>query len=87
MPIYLYKCLKCNERWEDHLSVSQIDEPLSQECVYCGVKHNIVRVPTMANLAAAEMNEKAKMDPIVRQRLEKIKNRADIEPSTSKIDF
>lgn len=96
MPTYVYQCTKCKEKWEEIHPVSDIDLPLSEPCISCDAQGDlgtnvIVRVPTFANLAKAtggmKQLSKGKMDPEVKSRIEAIKNRSDIAPETSKIDF
>ena len=96
MPTYQYRCTECGFKWEEVLRVKDIDEPLINSCISCDAKgdiasNTIVRVPTMANLGKAQSDlkgvSKQKMDPTVRDRIELIKNRKDVAPETSKIDW
>ena len=44
-PMYEYECRSCKHRFTEILPLSKIDDPLSEDCVYCGNCH-IERVPT-----------------------------------------
>ncbi len=91
MPTYNFKCKKCGEEWEQILTIKDIDVPLNVPCSHCDTIGNIVRLisPVALGQKQADLKglSKRNMDPIVRERLEKIKNRSDISKETSKIDF
>jgi putative FmdB family regulatory protein len=50
MPIYEYECRTCETRFEKLLSMSKMNEPLTEGCPNCGVKlgDNIVQCFTCA---------------------------------------
>mgnify|MGYP001326710433 FL=1 len=39
MPIYEYKCEKCEHAFEEYLSISNRDKPIEEPCPECGEKH------------------------------------------------
>tara|TARA_R110002020_G_scaffold308322_2_gene524035 strand:- start:1058 stop:1351 length:294 start_codon:yes stop_codon:yes gene_type:complete len=42
MPMYDYKCEKCNEFWEEHLSMSNNKKPCGEKCPHCGEKNSVI---------------------------------------------
>lgn len=95
MPTYTYKCYTakkgCDHKWDEQLSINDRNNPLDGHCPKCGKKDTIIRMITATSIAgtqnAAGRFDAGKMDPVVREKLEAIKNRHDINPNTSKIDW
>jgi len=51
MPLYDYRCEKCNVIWEENLSVSNREAPCSEKCPHCkkkgGVKKHVGGFPSV----------------------------------------
>lgn len=41
MPSYDFICNKCNKKWEQFLSISNRDNPISEPCPHCSCKECI----------------------------------------------
>ena len=52
MPMYDYRCDKCNKLWEENLSMSNSNKPCENPCPYCQaegfVKKHVGGFPAMA---------------------------------------
>jgi len=44
MPNYTYQCEFCSHNWEEFLSISNMDIPLSNPCPECEEKDTILRI-------------------------------------------
>ena len=62
MPIYDYRCEKCEELWEENLSMSKMNSPTKKPCPHCEetgcvVKH-VGGFPGLATDATLTANKK-----------------------------
>lgn len=52
MPIYDYRCDKCEQLWEENLSMGDRDKPCKKKCPFCEekghVKKHVGGFPSMA---------------------------------------
>lgn len=44
MPMYEFKCSKCDHTWEEMLPMGKREEPLKSKCAGCGKKGGITQV-------------------------------------------
>lgn len=51
MPLYDYRCEKCDMLWEENLSMSERDAPCNKKCPHCnkkgGVKKHVGGFPSV----------------------------------------
>lgn len=96
MPTYTYECDKskggCGHVFTMLMSIENRNIPTEYGCSSCLKYNTLIKVmdngqPKESTKSMSSGLNVKNMDPLVRERLEKIKNRPDICRETSKIDW
>jgi hypothetical protein len=96
MPLYQYECDKnkkgCSHVWEEQLLVEDRVRPMTEPCPKCSKVDTIIRLINFKNIKASTKSytqglSTKNMDPVVRERLESIKNGGFTNNETSKIQW
>jgi len=80
MPIYDYKCVKCDKAFEESLPIDRRDEPCSLPCPECGAKEVKKIVGGMPSLNyGTDVSDSRKLPEDFKNRLRDLSNKPGVK--------
>lgn len=52
MPIYSYKCEKCDHEFEKLLSISNLNKPNEEPCPVCSAEKSVIRTISLSTIVS-----------------------------------